>query len=114
LALRDRPTAIFGSNDEIAAGVLAAAKSSGMEVPFELSITGFEDSPFSRQSWPALTTANQATEDIARQAALLLLANLQAADASAQGIKAPKNPGFSPVLVVRGSTAPARITVAAS
>ena len=69
-ALRDRPTAIFGSNDEIAAGVLAAAKSGGIDVPYELSIAGFEDSPFSKQSWPALTTAKQATEDIARHAAL--------------------------------------------
>jgi LacI family transcriptional regulator len=47
LALRDPPTAIFGSNDEIAAGVLAAAKSAGMNVPYDLSIAGFEDSPFS-------------------------------------------------------------------
>jgi LacI family transcriptional regulator len=112
LALREPPTAIFGSNDEIAAGVLAAAKSSGIEVPFELSIAGFEDSPFSRQSWPALTTANQATADIARQAALLLLATLQAAEDPARGAATPINPGFSPVLVVRGSTAPARIAAA--
>jgi LacI family transcriptional regulator len=73
LALRDPPTAIFGSNDEIAAGVLAAAKSAGMNVPYDLSIAGFEDSPFSRQSWPPLTTAKQATEDIARHAARLLI-----------------------------------------
>ena len=112
LALLEPPTAIFGSNDEIAAGVLAAAKSSGIEVPFELSIAGFEDSPFSRQSWPALTTANQATADIARQAALLLLATLQAAEDPARGAATPINPGFSPVLVVRGSTAPARIAAA--
>ncbi|PSD30814.1 LacI family transcriptional regulator, partial [Stenotrophomonas maltophilia] len=74
LALREPPTAIFGSNDEIAAGVLAAAKSAGMNVPYDLSIAGFEDSPFSRQSWPPLTTAKQATEDIARHAARLLIA----------------------------------------
>lgn len=61
LALELRPTAIFGSNDEIAAGVLAAARSGGLNVPYDLSIAGFEDSPFSRQSWPALTTARQAT-----------------------------------------------------
>lgn len=107
-ALRDRPTAIFGSNDEIAAGVLAAAKSSGMHVPYDLSIAGFEDSPFSKQSWPALTTARQATEDIARHAAQLLIAQLRR-DARG-GVHAPpvKNKGFSPELVVRGSTAPLR------
>ncbi|KLD63953.1 substrate-binding domain-containing protein, partial [Luteibacter rhizovicinus] len=47
LALKEPPTAIFGSNDEIAAGVLAAARSGGVDVPWELSIAGFEDSPFS-------------------------------------------------------------------
>ena len=75
--LADRPTAIFGSNDEIAAGVLAAAKSSGMNVPYDLSIAGFEDSPFSKQSWPALTTAKQATEEIARHAARRLLQEIR-------------------------------------
>jgi LacI family transcriptional regulator len=104
LALRERPTAIFGSNDEIAAGVLAAAKSSGLEVPYDLSIAGFEDSPFSKQSWPALTTAKQATEEIARQATLRLIAELKR-DPSAAAIE---NKGFSPELVIRGSTAPAR------
>ena len=102
LALGDRPTAIFGSNDEIAAGVLAAAKSSGMNVPYDLSIAGFEDSPFSKQSWPALTTAKQATEDIARHAAHRLLEEIQGRAGTAQ------NEGFSPQLVVRGSTAPPR------
>ena len=102
LALRDPPTAIFGSNDEIAAGVLAAAKSAGMNVPYDLSIAGFEDSPFSRQSWPALTTAKQATEDLARHAARMLIASLRAE------ATAVPNQGFVPQLVVRGSTAPVR------
>ncbi|MFI4968829.1 MAG: LacI family DNA-binding transcriptional regulator [Lysobacterales bacterium] len=100
-ALRDRPTAIFGSNDEIAAGVLAAAKANGIDVPNELSIAGFEDSPFSKQSWPALTTAKQATEDIARHAALRLIAELK----PTAGGTAPVNRGFSPQLVIRDSTA---------
>jgi LacI family transcriptional regulator len=102
-ALKDRPTAIFGSNDEIAAGVLAAAKSSGMDVPYDLSIAGFEDSPFSRQSWPALTTAKQATEDIARHATLLLLSTLE--HSHEIGAAPVRNKGFSPQLVIRDSTA---------
>ena len=105
LALKDRPTAIFGSNDEIAAGVLAAAKSSGLEVPYDLSIAGFEDSPFSKQSWPALTTAKQATEEIARQATLRLIAELKRNGSHAESIE---NKGFSPELVIRGSTGPVR------
>lgn len=107
LALPEPPTAIFGSNDEIAAGVLAAAKSAGIDVPYELSIAGFEDSPFSRQSWPALTTAKQATDDIARQATRLLIAGLRQY-AYADNPTPPRNQGFVPQLVVRGSTAPLR------
>ncbi|WP_256645916.1 LacI family DNA-binding transcriptional regulator [Thermomonas paludicola] len=103
LALPNRPTAIFGSNDEIAAGVLAAARSGGLNVPYDLSIAGFEDSPFSKQSWPALTTAKQATEDIARRATRRLLEDLRD-----QPVSALANEGFSPELVVRGSTAPPR------
>jgi LacI family transcriptional regulator len=103
--LKHPPTAIFGSNDEIAAGVLAAAKSANMNVPYDLSIAGFEDSPFSRQCWPALTTAKQATEDIARRATERLIAELQRGGHAAES---EHNVGFSPQLVIRGSTAPVK------
>ena len=102
LGLPQPPTAIFGSNDEIAAGVLAAARSGGLNVPYDLSIAGFEDSPFSKQSWPPLTTAKQATEEIARHAARRLLDEIRE-----QPVQT-RNEGFSPELVVRGSTAPPR------
>ena len=104
LELKNRPTAIFGSNDEIAAGVLAAAHSDGINVPYDLSIAGFEDSPFSKQSWPALTTARQATEEIARHAAQRLIGDLQRVGFSESAQNT--NEGFSPELVVRGSTGP--------
>lgn len=104
LALKNRPTAIFGSNDEIAAGVLAAAHSDGINVPYELSIAGFEDSPFSKQSWPALTTARQSTEEIGKHAAQRLIDDLQREAKGEQ--PSNDNEGFSPELVVRGSTGP--------
>ena len=104
--MKGPPTAIFGSNDEIACGVLAAAKSSGIEVPYDLSIAGFEDSPFSKQSWPALTTAKQATEEIARHATQRLIAEIKRGAGDAPAIVG--NEGFSPELVIRGSTGPLR------
>src|SRR5690606_38538044 len=107
LALREPPTAIFGSNDEIAAGVLAAANSAGLNVPYDLSIAGFEDSPFSRQSWPALTTAKQATGDIARHAARLLISQLRTGAYDDRPVQLHIQ-GCVPQLVVRGSTAPLR------
>jgi len=86
--------------------VLAAAHSGGISVPWELSITGFEHSPFSKQSWPALTTARQATEEIGRHAAQRLIAGIEG---DAHGKPADLvNQGFSPELVVRGSTGPLR------
>lgn len=100
LGLADPPTAIFGSNDEIAAGVLAAARASGLHVPYDLSVAGFEDSPFSRHSWPSLTTSRQRTELIADHATRQLIAQLRGEHVD--------NEGFSPELVVRGSTAPPR------
>ncbi|HET7269408.1 MAG TPA: LacI family DNA-binding transcriptional regulator [Oleiagrimonas sp.] len=101
LALAERPTAIFGSNDEIAAGALNAARSLRMEVPHDLSIAGFEDSPFSQQSWPSLTTARQATQDMVEHATRLLIAQMGRNRQEPIG-----NRGFRPELVVRSSTAP--------
>lgn len=99
--LEKRPTAIFGANDEIAAGALVAARSIGMDVPHDLSIAGFEDNPFARQTWPPLTTARQATENIARHAARLLIEKTRK---QTHHSASPRL--FRPELVVRGSTAP--------
>ena len=66
-------SAIFGCNDEIAAGALFAARLHEIPVPGQWSIVGFEDSPFSRQTWPRLTTVHQPNADIAACAARLLI-----------------------------------------
>ena len=49
----DRPSAIFAGNDDMAAGVLYAAHARGIKVPDELSVAGYDDTPLSRQTWPA-------------------------------------------------------------
>ncbi len=71
-----RPSAIFASNDEMAAGVLAVAHSMGIAVPEQLSVVGFDDVPLAKQVWPALTTIRQPIPDMAAKAAQLLLRNL--------------------------------------
>jgi LacI family transcriptional regulator len=83
-----------------------------VDVPYDLSIAGFEDSPFSKQSWPALTTAKQATEEIARHATLLLISELQRGDDGDGKSPATQNKGFTPELVIRGSTTRARAIAA--
>jgi LacI family transcriptional regulator len=63
-----RPTAVFAANDEMAAGVIAFAKSAGIDVPGELSVLGFGDLAVASQCYPRLTTVHQPTIDISRDA----------------------------------------------
>jgi len=102
LTLAKRPTAIFASNDEIAAGALFACRLEGVDIPADISIVGFENSPFSRQTWPKLTTAAQPTIAIAKSATELLLKQIrnQPTDAIIE---------FNPELLVRDSTSMAKI-----
>ena len=73
IAMKNRPSAIVACNDEIAAGALFAARLAGLDIPKDLSIVGFEDSPFSRQTWPKLTTVHQPNVEIAQIATQLLI-----------------------------------------
>ena len=74
LDLSPRPTAIFASNDEMAAGVIHAARERGIAVPEELSVIGFDDTPIAGHIWPPLTTVRWPMVSMARAAALKLLA----------------------------------------
>lgn len=60
------PTAIFAGNDEMALGAMAAAHERGLDVPHDLSIVGFDDTPASASSWPPLTTVRQPLENLGR------------------------------------------------
>ena len=102
LKLTPRVSAVFASNDEIAAGAMAAARNNGVRVPDDLSITGFEDSPFSRQSWPHLTTACLPTLDIAAAATRMLLQKLRP-NSFPQG-DGVKRKTFSAEPIIRDST----------
>jgi LacI family transcriptional regulator len=89
------PTAIFASNDDMAAGVLTVAHRRGLSVPGELSVTGFDDTALASQLWPPLTTVRQPTRDLAYAATSLLFSG----DIVHRRL--------AHELVVRGSTAPA-------
>jgi len=101
------PSAIFASNDEMAAGALFAARLMNLDIPSQLSIVGFEDSPFSRQTWPKLTTAHQPNNEIAKCAAALVLSKARG-KTSSENASASKEAGiqreFTPELVVRDSS----------
>lgn len=73
LAMAKPPTAIFASNDDMAAGVLAAAHQAGWNIPKDLSVVGFDDTTLARMVWPPLTTIRQPIFELAKAAADLLL-----------------------------------------
>lgn len=95
-------TAILGGNDEMAAGALFASRLMGIAIPEQLSITGFEDSPFSRQTWPKLTTAHQANDVISQHAARLLFTKTRGARNQDKDIIT----SFTPSIVIRESSGP--------
>jgi DNA-binding LacI/PurR family transcriptional regulator len=101
MAMADRPTAVFCYNDMTAVGLLRVARQTGVPVPEELSVVGFDDIPFALYVQPPLTTISQPKPRMGKQATDMVLALL-----SSEGTAAV---GFSNVVVqgklnVRGST----------
>ncbi|MES1200192.1 MAG: LacI family DNA-binding transcriptional regulator [Pseudomonadota bacterium] len=103
LALKPRPTAIFAGNDEMAAGVLHAARQLNLRVPEDLSIVGFDDFQIASRVWPPLTTIRTPTREIGRMAAEKLMGQEREED----GKDAESAPVTEPTLVVRESSGPA-------
>ncbi|OFE15433.1 LacI family transcriptional regulator [Humibacillus sp. DSM 29435] len=68
LNLPSPPTAIFAGSDEIAVGVMEAARRRGLDVPADLSIVGFDDTQLARMSSPPLTTVRQPLAEMGRLA----------------------------------------------
>jgi len=73
LKMKDRPSAIFASNDYMAAGVMKVASQMYIPIPHELSLTGFDNAPIAQYLWPSLTTIKQPVEEMAATATSLLL-----------------------------------------
>ena len=100
---RPRCTALFASNDDMAAGAIAAAARAGLLVPRDLSIAGFDDTPIAATLSPAITTMRQPIADMARTAVRLL--RRQGAAGAATGAT-PERTTFHCTLVERDSCAP--------
>lgn len=58
LALRPRPAAVFAANDSMAVGLVGALNDAGVQVPQDLAVVGFDDTPIARYMTPALTTVH--------------------------------------------------------
>ncbi|MBW8842491.1 MAG: LacI family DNA-binding transcriptional regulator [Sphingomonadales bacterium] len=98
-----RPTAIFSSNDEMAAGVIHAACQRGLIVPRDLSVIGFDDTPIAAHMWPPLTTVRWPIASMARSAALKLITGIADNDDDAAVQEASM---FLSTLIRRGSVSP--------
>lgn len=101
LGLKHPPTAIFASNDDMAAGVMLVAHEMQLDIPGQLSVAGFDDIPLAQQLWPSLTTIQQPIETMAMRATELLIAQLRdiSAETAAHVITSK--------MIIRDSTAPA-------
>jgi len=101
LDLPEPPTAIVYANDLMAIAGMSIAIGRGVDVPSQLSVTGFDDTPLAAYLQPALTTVRTDVVGWGRAAATRLLA-LVDGEAGAE-IDLP-----SPEFVIRASTAPPR------
>lgn len=68
-----KPTAIFASNDEMAAGIIEAANGAGIAIPGDISLVGFDDNAIAKTSRPRLTTVRQPLEEMGESACQLLI-----------------------------------------
>jgi len=97
----DRPTAIFAANDQMAYGVIDAARALRLRVPDDLSVAGFDDIEGSAEFVPPLTTVAQPMASLGRVAARYLL------DVLAQGTPPSVLHHKLPTqLITRSSTGP--------
>jgi LacI family transcriptional regulator len=101
LQRKQRPTAIFAANDDMAAAAIRVADRLGVDVPGELSIAGFDDIALARQVFPNLTTIRQPLSAMAERAATLLIEGMSRA-ANTDG-----NEIVPATLKIRESTGPA-------
>jgi LacI family transcriptional regulator len=72
LARKRMPTAIFASNDDMAAAAISVAHRRGLDVPRDLTVVGYDDTKIAMTVWPELTTIRQPIAAMAEAAINLL------------------------------------------
>jgi DNA-binding LacI/PurR family transcriptional regulator len=98
LELKERPTAIFASNDVMAFGVMDAAKTAGLNIGRDISVVGFDDIYIASQSYPPLTTVHQPLAAMGETALQMLITLLEGRPCLTLRQEMPTE------LIIRGST----------
>ncbi|MGH3354583.1 MAG: LacI family DNA-binding transcriptional regulator [Nocardioidaceae bacterium] len=98
LAMESRPDGVFVTNNLMTVGALEALVDAGVEIPADMLVVGFDDIPWARLTRPRLTTVQQPTYDMGREAGRLLAARLSADPGLARTVVLP------PSLQVRESS----------
>ena len=100
LNLKEPPTAVLAATDHLAIGAISAIYESGLSIPDDISISGFDDISLSAHLAVPLTTVSQPKQEIGRLAAQKLLAVIK------DGQNTLGSTFLQPTLIVRKSTAP--------
>jgi DNA-binding LacI/PurR family transcriptional regulator len=102
IARQREVTAVLAGNDDIATGIVRALIDSGLDVPGDVSVIGFDDTPLAAYTRPALTTVAQDFVELGRRAFRLLHALLETGER-------PVGPAvLATRLVIRESAGPRR------
>ncbi len=94
------PDAIFSSGDYSALGALMCAREAGIRVPQDMAISGFANEPFGAILEPTLTSVDQHGVEMGRQAAQLLIEEMESKDPGFE----PRTIMLKPSLIIRKST----------
>jgi DNA-binding LacI/PurR family transcriptional regulator len=101
LSVVDRPTALLCYNDMLAIGILRGLQEHQLQVPQDISVTGFDNIKLSAYTNPPITTFDQPKHFIGEEAARLLMGLLESSSPDKQNVKILKGR-----LLIRNSTAP--------
>ncbi len=102
-----RPTAIFASNDDMAAAVVAIAHRLALDVPGDLTVAGFDDTALATTIWPELTTVRQPIAEMAEMAVRALVRQIR--DRRDGAPAAPQQVVMDHALIRRQSDAAPRV-----
>jgi LacI family transcriptional regulator len=105
LAQDRRPTAIFASNDDMAAAAIAVAHGMHLHVPEDIAIAGFDDTPVAVTVWPELTTIHQPIGDMGRASVEMIVDHVRRRRAGQEVV--PRHQLMPYTLEIRESTVPA-------